>query len=126
MSRKKSREILFQILFSAGDFDDTLCSVCEDAETPTGPELNFIRDLFKIAVENMAEIDEIIKKLCIGFTFDRLFKTDLCALRLGIAEIKYTDTNRAIVINEAVELAKRFGTEKSGGFVNGILAKVEK
>lgn len=121
MSRKKSREIVFRMLFGNGDLE----LACEGLEVPSGVELGFVENLYKTAAEHLNEIDETIKKLCVGFSFDRIFKTDLCAIRLGIAELKYTETNKAVIINEAVELAKRYGTEKSGGFVNGILAKVE-
>jgi len=98
---------------------------CDGDELPTGPELDYINRLYNAAVENLEEIDKIITEHSHGFSFDRIFKTDLTALRMGIAEMKYTDTQAVVVINEAVEIAKKYGTEKSGGFVNGILAKIK-
>ena len=104
--------------------DGALEIACDDDERPTGPELEYINKLYAVATEHMVNIDEIISKLASGFTFDRIYKTDLAALRLGIAEMKYTDIAGPVAINAAVEIAKKYGTDKSGAFVNGILAKV--
>ena len=120
-SRKKSREVVFKLLF-AGDIG-ALETACDD-ELPTGPEMDYINNLFKAAIDNQQSIDTTIAELSHGFTIDRIFKTDLAALRLGIAEIRYTDTNPAVIINEVVEIAKRYGTDKSPNFVNGILSMV--
>jgi len=119
-SRKKSREVVFRMLFANAPIE----LACDGEELPVGPELDYITNLYNVAVENLESIDEIIREHAKGFSFDRIFKTDLTALRLGIAEIKYAETNNTVVINEAVDIAKKYGTEKSGGFVNGILAKV--
>jgi N utilization substance protein B len=119
-SRKKSREIVFRMLFGGADLE----LACEDGELPTGPELEYINKLYELTTKNLAEIDGIIASMAKGFTMDRIFKTDLTALRLGIAEMKYTDIQAIVAINEAVEIAKKYGTEKSSAFVNGILAKV--
>ena len=133
-SRKKSREIVFRLLFKlayGGAPESCLVGaedleiVCDD-ELPVGPELEYIQRLYKAAAENLAEIDKIIAEFAKGFSFERIFKTDLTALRMGIAEIKYTDIPAVIAVDATVEIAKRYGTEKSAGFVNGILAEVVK
>jgi len=103
-----------------------LSLACEEGELPTGPELDYINKLYKAAVENLAEIDKIITEHAKGFSFERIYKTDLTAIRMGIAEIKFTDIPAVVAVNAAVEIAKKYGTEKSGGFVNGILAEVIK
>jgi N utilization substance protein B len=108
------------MLFAGADME----LACEDETLPAGVELEYINNLFKIAVEHQTEVDEIIKKHITGFTIERLNKTDLTALRLGIAEIKYTQIEKPVAINEAVEIAKRYGTEKSAPFVNGVLSKI--
>ncbi len=72
------------------------------------------------------EIDNIIKTHLIDWDFDRLDKVDKQILRLGIYEIKFTDTPYQIVINEAVKIAKNFSEDKSKGFINGILDKIAK
>ena len=133
MSRKQSREIVLRMVFhlTANDYDEAdfekLLGLACDGNMPAGPELEYITSLYTATVSNLDSIDEMIKKHSKGFALDRIFKTDLTALRMCIAEIKFFDKTPAIVaINEAVELAKKYGTEKSGGFVNGILAAVIK
>ena len=129
LSRKQAREAAFRILFAMGgdvaqDFADVLKIACE-SELPTGRELEFVQGLVTACVDNLAAIDDIIRTHSRGFAFDRIFKTDLTALRMGIAEVKFASGTPVVVaINEAVEIAKKYGTEKSGGFVNGILAQV--
>jgi len=125
LSRKQAREITYRLLFSLAQPDDEGFEVaCGDLERPTGPELEYIKKLCNACIENITEIDEIIRAHSKGFSFDRIFKTDLAALRMGIAEVKFMDTPPVVAVNEAVEIAKKYGTEKSGGFVNGILAAV--
>jgi N utilization substance protein B len=131
LSRKKSREVVFRMIFANdfnADFDEILALSCADLcdLPPQNDELKYIKNVFSTCKTHINDIDEIIKSTIKGFTFDRIFKTDLAAIRLGITEIKYTETVQTVIINEVVEIAKRYGTEKSGGFVNGILAKVEK
>lgn len=73
------------------------------------------------------EIDRELDEVSVGWKSTRMTKVDLTALRLACYEIKYDDqVTPAIAINEAVELAKDYGTDSSGSFVNGILAKIVK
>jgi N utilization substance protein B len=74
---------------------------------------------------NNSEIDELIKKHSKGWSIVHMSKVDLALLRLGICEIKYAEDIPAnITINECVELAKKYSTEKSSKFINGVLAGV--
>ena len=85
----------------------------------------YIAQIFKTYKEKKNEIDGIIKKYAIGWDIERLFKIDKDILRIAIAEILYIkDAPVKVVIDEAVELAKRFSTDDSPSFINGILAKV--
>lgn len=75
-------------------------------------------------LEKLDEIDEMINKQAKGWTTQRMGKVDLAILRLAVYEIVFDeDVPTGVAINEAVELAKRFGQEESSGFVNGVLAK---
>lgn len=75
-------------------------------------------------IEKLDEIDEMINKQAKGWTTQRMGKVDLTILRLAVYEIVFDeDVPTGVAINEAVELAKRFGQEESSGFVNGVLAK---
>lgn len=75
-------------------------------------------------IEKLDEIDEMINKQAKGWTTQRMGKVDLTILRLAVYEIVFDeDVPTGVAINEAVELAKKFGQEESSGFVNGVLAK---
>ena len=98
-------------------------------------DVEYARSLVKAVSDNLVEIDEIIKKHAVGFSFDRIFKADLAALRLGIAELKYmkhveskqdSATPPPVVISAVVDIVKKYSTEKSHTWVHGILGKVVK
>ena len=76
------------------------------------------------AAGHLAEIDRMIDQSSRGWKRSRMTKVDLTLLRLAIYEIAFEKLDAGIAINEAVELAKHYGTEKSPSFVNGILAKI--
>ena len=134
LSRKQSREVAFRLIFSLSSPRD--CELLDLALVVAGDSCGFdanshegkyISGLCDAVVKNIAEIDALIVTHAKDFSFDRIFKTDLAALRMAIGEIKFFSGTPAVVaINEAIEIAKKYGTEKSGGFVNGILAAVMK
>ena len=85
----------------------------------------YVEQIFKVYKEKNEEIDEIIKNNAIGWDINRLFKIDKDILRIAIAELVYIkDAPVKVVIDEALELAKKYSTDDSPSFINGILAKV--
>ena len=86
----------------------------------------FAKNLLRGVLEHQEEIDKIIKDHLIDWSFDRLDKIDKQILRVGVYELKYTDTPFQIVIDEAVKLAKNFSEDKAKSFINGILDRVAK
>jgi N utilization substance protein B len=86
----------------------------------------FAKKLLNGILENQEEIDKIIKDHLIDWSFDRLDKVDKQILRVGVYELKHTDTPFQIVIDEAVKIAKNFSEDKAKGFINGILDRVAK
>ncbi len=85
----------------------------------------YIEAIFKTYKEKNEEIDGIIKNNAIGWDIDRLFKIDKDILRIAITELVYLkDAPVKVVIDEALELAKKYSTDESPSFINGILAKV--
>ncbi len=135
MKRREIREVLFKLLFRA-EFN-------EASEMPEQMQLFFNVDFDEKEVseedkayiikreadilEKLPEIDKQISKKATGWTLDRFGKVDLAIIRLAVYEILFDDSIPVSVsINEAVELAKKFGREESGGFVNGVLAKFAK
>ena len=85
----------------------------------------YIESIFKTYKTKKDEIDGIIKQYAIGWDIDRLFKIDKDILRIAIIELVYVkDAPVKVVIDEALELAKKYSTDDSPSFINGILAKV--
>ncbi len=75
-------------------------------------------------LNNISEIDKAIEKALDNWSINRIGKVELAILRVAVYEIQYDKLEPAIAINEAVEIAKEYGGDKSGAFVNGILAKI--
>ena len=84
----------------------------------------YAREIVLGIIENHAEVDELLETYAEGWEIDRMPNVDRAILRVGIWEILYSDTPDAVVVNEAVELAKEYSTEESGGFINGLLSRV--
>lgn len=88
-------------------------------------ELAFAKSLLQITVDHQETIDPIIKKKATNWNFDRIALIDRILLRMGICELYYfEDIPPKVTINETIEIAKHFSTEKSGQFINGILDSI--
>jgi N utilization substance protein B len=102
--------------------------------TEDEPKENFIEkskkfaiDLINVIDEHREEIDTVVPKYLKNWKFDRILSIDRCILRMGAGEFLFKeDIPYKVTINEAIELAKKFGDEKSGGFVNGVLDNIVK
>jgi transcription antitermination protein NusB len=124
--RSRAREVALQILFE--DDVNPRATVQETKQFLSGrlhsPELEeFCLSLILGVRRNQQELDELLTKTADNWSLARMAATDRNVLRLGAYEILYTETPDRAAINEAVELAKRFGTAQSAQFVNGILDK---
>ena len=86
----------------------------------------FARRLLDAVIDNAQEIDAAIESAAEHWRLSRMSATDRNILRMAVGEIRYLKTPPAVVINEAIELAKNFGEAGSGAFVNGILGKIDK
>lgn len=134
MTRKKTRENLYIMLFQT-DFHekddrmeqaDIYLERLEDADATKKAKAE-LRERFQAVLEHISEIDQRIEEKAKGWTISRLAKADLTVMRLAIFEILFdSEVPNSVAINEAVELAKRYGGDKSYGFVNGVLASVIK
>lgn len=129
MSRKEAREsamkLLFEINYKLDETDEVLNTYFEENKLNDNDK-QFINEVVNGAITNLERIDKVIETYSKGWKLNRLAKVDLTVLRLAVFELKYTDTPESVVINEAVEISKKYGTEKSGPFINGILASVVK
>ena len=91
----------------------------------TGEVKNYVLQIASIYKENSGEIESLIKKFAKGWDIERLVKIDKDILRIAIAELLYVDSVPVkVVIDEALELAKKYSTDDSASFINGILGKV--
>ncbi len=127
--RTKAREFAMQMLFqwdmSQQDLARLEATFWKSAKAADKTR-EFANQLFEGAAKEVAALDEIIGKHCEHWRFERLAAIDRAILRLAIHEMSSSDTPPKVVLNEAVELAKKFSSEESGAFVNGVLDSVHK
>ena len=132
MSRTEIRELAFKLIYSLEIQDDIEINkqieiYFEDNNIENEKAQDYITDVILGIKANQQEITNIIKSvLTEKWTIERISKINLSILKLAIYEIKYKDIPFKVEINEAVELAKKYGDENSGRFINGALAKVIK
>lgn len=97
------------------------------AEEPTEDDLAYSDEVLLGIEEHTPEIDALIRELAINWSIERMPKVDLSILRIAIYEMLYRkDIPESVSINEAVELAKRFGGERSSAYINGMLGTLSK
>ena len=127
--RSKGREFAMQMLFqwdmSEQDPRKLEIKFWRNAKAAENTKA-FANRLFEGAAKEAAALDETITKHAENWKIERLSAIDRAILRLGIYELRSTDTPPKVVMNEAVDLAKKFSSEDAGSFVNGILDAVYK
>lgn len=132
MGRREQRESIFQLLFMT-EFNDgeamneqqTL--YLEGIEDLKEKDRQYIQEKFQKINENLSLLDERLNETSKGWKTTRMNKVDLTILRLAFYEILFDeDVPQGVAINEAVELAKKFGGNDSSSFVNGVLARLVK
>lgn len=130
MKRTKLREHLYRMLFCLEFYQGEELAeqqelYLETLQEASDKEKQELRDRFQNVVEHQEEIDAQIEARSNGWKASRMAKSDLTVLRLAVCEMLYdADVPTGVAINEAVELAKEYGGDKSTGFVNGILASI--
>lgn len=133
MSRRRARDITFKYVYSMyfGDNNeentvDTILTVNEEELIPLEQDERAFLDLaIKGIKDNLEKIDDRILSKLKNWTKKRIFKVDLAILRLAVYELEYDKSvPYKVVINEAVELAKKYGNDESYTFVNGVLREI--
>lgn len=130
MSRRELREQIFKFIFRA-EFNEMDEMPEQEKLFLEDYELNleekdaaYISGKSAKILEKLSELDELINANALGWTTERMSKVDLTILRLAVYEIRFDeDVPTGVAINEAVEIAKKYGQEESSGFINGVLAK---
>lgn len=130
MNRRELREQIFKLLFRVefneqSEMSEQCTLFFEDEENAASlQDIAYIQGKYEKIAKKLPEIDELINRTAKGWSTDRMGKVDLTIIRLAVYEIRYDEeVPDSVAINEAVELAKKFGQDGSSGFVNGILAK---
>ena len=129
MTRREIREETFKMVFQAefyeaSDLPEQMMLFLGENPEASEEEKEAIDARVKAIVEKLPEMDAIIDGVAEGWKTNRMGKVELAIIRLATYEIKVEGLAEGIAINEAVEMAKRYGGDNSGAFVNGILAKV--
>lgn len=133
MGRHEQREQVFMLLFRVefhdpAEMPDQIRLFFEDNEAVSSrKDLDYIQARCQAVRDKLPEIDRLINENTEGWDTTRMGKVELTILRLGVYEMRYDDEIPAgVAIDEAVEIAKKYGQENSGGFVNAIMAKILK
>lgn len=127
LSRSESREVAFRLIFATGNgtaLDQDAWELALDGKIAPTPEEQYINQVLNTFLDLREKIDLRISERLQKWTLDRLRQTDLAVLRLASAEMMIGTVPNAVIINEAVKLAKKYGDAQSGAFVNGLLAKL--
>ncbi len=118
-------QMLFQWEMSQQDFAKLEVKFWKGAKAADKTRA-FANKLFEGTAKEAGALDEIIGKHCENWRFERLAAIDRAILRLAIHELRDGDTPPKVVLNEAIEMAKKFSSEEAGSFVNGILDTIHK
>jgi transcription antitermination protein NusB len=128
-TRRKSRELALQMLFQLDmgkqTTDEVRKTFWNERRDLDAKVRGFADDLFRLASERVADIDEIIERNAEHWRMERMAAVDRNVLRCGVAEmLGFADTPKPVVINESLEIARRFSTPESVQFINGVLDSV--
>jgi N utilization substance protein B len=128
MNRTKAREQAFIICFERSINKDSVSEIIDSAETSEDVRIDEFAEKLALGVEqNEALLDETIAKYIRGWTMGRLSKVSLAVLRLALFEMRFeAEIPVSVSINEAVELAKKYGGADDAPFVNGVLGSAAK
>lgn len=123
--RREIREQCFAVLFEMSFSDDSVEDILDNAvESRMIVADDFMTTILNYYTEHSDEVDDLIKANIRGWTINRLSKVTLNVLRLAICELKAIDNPQQVVINEAIEIAKKYATPKEASFVNGVLGAI--
>ncbi len=127
-NRRKARELVTQILFyieyNPGNPNNSFEMICDNFNAPKSLRA-FAKELVLGVCENKSHIDNLIKEASINWRLERMSRVDRSILRLSVYELFFMENiPHKVSIDEAVELGKKYGTEESGAFINGVLDNI--
>ncbi len=127
--RSDARDAVYKILYADlfNDNDEVFEKEMFGESKLSKEDSEFARSLLNVINEHKSEIEEIISSYAKGYKFERLYSTDKCALYIAVAELKYfADVPNVVAIDEALSLVRKYSTDESLNYVNGILASLKK
>lgn len=125
MGRLETREQLFKLVFEYVLIKEKDNEYIEEISSDNKIDRGYLESCYNGIIENYDEMVEEISTLTTGYNKERIFKVDLALLLVALYEIRNIDSiPTAVSINEALNLAKKYSTEKSAGFINGVLASI--
>lgn len=124
-ARRKARELALQMLFQydmSGNPPDTIIGTFEELQKSKPNTREFATRIFKGTVVHIGELDEMIQAQADNWRLSRMATVDRNIIRMSVYEFLHeSDTPKLVIIDEAIEIAKKYGTQKSSQFINGIL-----
>jgi N utilization substance protein B len=124
-ARRKARELALQMLYQhdlSGNAADAIVGTFEDLQKSKANTREFAERIFRGTLDHLAEIDQMIVAQADNWRLERMAVVDRNIIRMSVYEFLHeTDTPKLVIIDEAIEIAKKFGTQKSSQFINGIL-----
>ncbi len=127
--RRAAREQVFKLVFEYtfyGSINEDTLDLMLVGDDLSDDDRSFISDTYAGITREEENLKAIISQNINKYRIERLYRPDLVTLMLAVYELERGEEPVAVIINEAVELSKKYGTDKSGGFVNGVLASVAK
>jgi len=129
-ARRRAREVLFRVLFQADVAGDTCAeawALRDSRERLSRDGRELVEDVLRVLDARGPEVDRLLTQAAERWSLERLAATDRAVLRAAVAELMgRPGTPARVVLDEAIELARRFGSAESGRFVNGVLDRVAK
>jgi transcription antitermination protein NusB len=123
-ARERALQALYQIDVAATDIDEALGRFWKSFEPVEAEVRGLTEELVRGVAKNRRAVDDTIERTSTNWRLDRMARVDRNVLRLAVYELIRTEVPVKVVINEAIELGKKYGTESSGAFINGVLDKV--
>lgn len=130
MNRTESREAAFKLLYSIqispdDSLEEQIKLFIDSEEIDDKEAISYINNIIKGVNQNNLDIEkQISENIKKDWTIARISKVDLTLLKIGIYEILYTEIPFKVVVNEVVKIAKKYGDDSSGAFINGVLASI--
>ena len=123
-ARAHAMKLVYEWEMGGDGGEDTRLNLLE--VKPNEHETDYMNRMFEGVVAHVDEIDERLAKFVRGWSLDRVTRVDLAILRLAVYELMLNEQPEGVVINEAVELANQYSTDKAGAFINGVLGNLRR